>query len=103
MPRPRILFKRLGKRAPSHRRKGGTSFGLWTGDLKFKPSGGTIYLDPRQDEAELLDTAVHELLHDAAPYLEEFAVEVYGSHIGDALWRMGWRLNKKPLTKKKKK
>ena len=98
MPRPRIIYKRLGKRPPSHRKRG-THFGEWRGDMNFRPAGGTIYLDPRQPEEELLDTAVHELIHDAMPYLEEYAVEVYGSHIADCLWRMGWRLEKKPKTK----
>jgi hypothetical protein len=97
MPRAKIIYKRLGKKPPSHR-KGGTHFGEWNGNLNFKPAGGVITIDPRQPEEELLDTACHELLHDCMPYLEEFAVEVYGSHISDALWRMGWRLSKKPKT-----
>lgn len=100
MARARIIYKRLGKRPPSHARKNGTCFGEWKGDVDFRPAGGTIYIDPRQPEHELLDTAVHELLHDAAPYLEEYAVEVYGSHIADALWKMGWRLTKQPAVKK---
>jgi hypothetical protein len=98
MPRPRIIYKKLGKKPPSHARKNGTHFGEWRGNLNFKPSGGEIILDPRQPEDELLDTVIHELLHDACPYLEEYAVEVYGNHISEALWRMGWRLTKKPKT-----
>ena len=100
MPRARIIYRRLGKKAPSHLRPKKTPFGLWKGDVNFRPAGGTIYIDPRQPEEEMLDTAVHELLHDAAPYLEEYAVEVYGSHISDALWKMGWRLTKKPTIPK---
>lgn len=100
MPRgPSIQFRRLGKGRPSHRVKGRrkvTPFGIWHGDLKFAPMNGRIYIDPRQPEREMLDTAVHELLHDACPYLEEDAVERYGTHIGEALWRMGWRLKDKP-------
>lgn len=103
MPRPRIIYRKLGKKPPSHARKNGTHFGEWRGNLNFKPSGGEIILDPRQPEDELLDTAVHELLHDACPYLEEYAVEVYGNHISDALWRMGWRLTKKPTLPKPRK
>lgn len=99
MAKPRIIYKRLGRKPPSHKR-GGTHFGEWQGNLNFRPAGGTIILDPRQPEEELLDTAVHELLHDAAPYLEEYAVEVYGNHISDALWKMGWRLTKKPTLSK---
>ena len=98
MPRPRIVYRRLGKKPPSHARRG-THFGEWKGNINFRPVGGQIALDPRQPESELLDTAVHELLHDACPYLEEYAVEVYGSHIADALWKMGWRLTKKPSAK----
>lgn len=98
MPRPRIIYKRLGRKPPSHARRG-THFGEWKGNINFKPVGGQIALDPRQPEHELLDTAVHELLHDACPYLEEYAVEVYGTHIADALWKMGWRLSKKPAVK----
>lgn len=98
MPRPRIVYRRLGKKPPSHARRG-THFGEWRGNINFKPVGGQIALDPRQPEEELLDTAVHELLHDACPYLEEYAVEVYGTHIADALWKMGWRLTKKPFAK----
>jgi hypothetical protein len=100
MPRAKIIYRRLGKKAPSHSRPKKTPFGLWKGDVNFRPVGGEIFIDPRQDEEEMLDTAVHELLHDAAPYLEEYAVEVYGSHISDALWKMGWRLTNKPTTSK---
>jgi hypothetical protein len=103
MPRPRITYRKLGKKPPSHARKNGTHFGEWRGNLNFKPSGGEIILDPRQPEDELLDTVIHELLHDACPYLEEYAVEVYGNHISEALWRMGWRLTKKPTLPKRRK
>jgi len=103
MPRARIIYKRLGRKPPSHARKNGTCFGEWKGEVNFKPAGGTIYIDPRQDEKEMLDTTVHELLHDAAPYLEEYAVEVYGNHISDALWKMGWRLTVKPAIKSPRK
>ena len=98
MPRPRIVYRRLGKKPPTHSRNG-THFGQWRGNINFKPVGGQISIDPRQPEHELLDTAVHELLHDACPYLEEYAVEVYGTHIAEALWKMGWRLSKKPTAK----
>ena len=98
MPRPRIVYRKLGRKPPSHARRG-THFGEWKGNINFRPVGGQIALDPRQPESELLDTAVHELLHDACPYLEEYAVEVYGTHIADALWKMGWRLTKKPSAK----
>jgi hypothetical protein len=97
MPSPKIIYKKLGKKRPS-KRDSKSTFGEWRGNLNFKPMGGTIYIDPRQAEEELLDTTIHELLHDCMPYLEEFAVEVYGSHISDALWKQGWRLTKKPKT-----
>jgi hypothetical protein len=103
MPRARIIYKKLGRKPPSHARPKKTPFGEWKGDINFRPAGGTIYIDPRQDEEEMLDTTVHELLHDAAPYLEEYAVEVYGTPISDALWKMGWRLSTKPEVKKPRK
>lgn len=98
MGRPRIIYRRLGRKPPSHRPRS-THFGEWKGTLSFRPMNGTIYIDPRQPEHELLDTSVHELLHDAMPYLEENAVEFYGNHIAAALWRMGWRMSK-PIPKK---
>jgi hypothetical protein len=103
MPRPRIIYRKLGKKPPSHSRPKKTPFGLWKGDVNFRPACGTIYIDPRQPEEEILDTTIHELCHDCMPYLEEGAVEVYGSHISDALWRMGWRLTKKPTLPKPRK
>lgn len=95
--RPKIVYRRLGKEPPKsckchcpH-----TDYGRWKGDIKFRPANGVISVDPRQPDEELLDTLIHELMHDAAPFLEEFAVCHYASHIAEALWREGWRPTKK--------
>jgi hypothetical protein len=103
MPKPKIIYKRLGKKKPQdcpHCMKR-TAYGEWKGELNFKPANGKIYIDPRHpSESELLDTLTHELLHDCMPFLEEFAVRVYGTHIAQALWREGWRPTKKVLKDK---
>lgn len=97
MPKePTITFKRLGKNPPKHVKctcgaSKGTDFGEWKGDMVISPANGEINIDPRQSEEELLDTLVHELLHDSMPFLEEFAVKVYGTHIATALWKQGYR------------
>lgn len=96
MPRrePKIVFKKLGTTPPSHTKASKTEFGLWEGIVSFAPSNGIIHIDPRQPEAEILDTMVHELLHDAMPFLEEEAVEAYATHIAKALWKQGYRRTK---------
>lgn len=101
--RPKIVYRRLGKEPPikCNCKCPHTDFGRWKGDIKFAPSNGVVSVDPRQPDEELLDTLVHELLHDAAPFLEEFAVRCYGTHIAEALWREGWRPTKN-LKKKRK-
>jgi hypothetical protein len=39
----------------------------------------------------MIDTVVHELIHDTYPFLDEDAVERGGEIIGAALWRLGYR------------
>lgn len=79
-----IKFVRLGKTPPDGK-KDGTAYGI------FDPNDGVIKIDPRQSEAELIDTAVHELIHAAFPYLEEDAVLNGASEIAEAMWEMGYR------------
>ena len=50
-----------------------------------------IHLDPRQPEHEMIDTVVHELVHDALPFLAEDAVEPVSTRIASAMWRAGYR------------
>lgn len=50
-----------------------------------------IVLDPRMDDATMLEVAFHEVAHIICPYLEEDAVELLGRHIGDVLTRLGFR------------
>jgi hypothetical protein len=80
-----ITFRRLGKDRPTHRSGCKTPFGVcWKGT-------GRIHIDPRQSEEELLDTLVHELVHDVQPFLVEDAVDNIGIYISKALWKQGYR------------
>ena len=79
-----IKFVRLGKTPPDGK-KGGTAYGT------YNPNNGVIKIDPRQKEAELIDTAIHELVHASFPYLEEDAVLNGASEIAKAMWEMGYR------------
>lgn len=88
---PKIVFKKLGVKPPTHSEANKTDFGLWEGPVVFNPVNGTIYIDPRQSEEEILDTMVHELLHDSMPFLDEQAVEAFANHISTALWKQGYR------------
>jgi hypothetical protein len=78
----KVVFKKLGENPPNG--KNSTSFGET--DKK-----NSISLDPRQDEAELLDSAVHELLHVVFPHASEASVHAKATRIADTLWRMGYR------------
>jgi len=102
MPRPKIRYRKLGKEPPRKVKctcgAKVADYGEWRGTQAFRPQGAQINIDPRQPDHELLDTLVHELIHDAMPFLEEWAVRHYGTHIAEALWREGWRPTKK-LTK----
>lgn len=59
--------------------------------MSFKPVGGTIFIDPRQDPEEQHNTLVHELLHDALPHLDETAITWIADHISESLWAQGYR------------
>ena len=82
---PNFTFRPLGKERPSHRPGCKTEFGYcWKGY-------GDIHVDPRQPEYEMIDTVVHELLHDTFTFLDEPTVEAAGTRIGAALWKLGYR------------
>lgn len=78
----KVIFEELGDNPPNG--KNGTSFGET--DKKTE-----ITLDPRQSEGELLDSAVHELLHVVFPHAPEESVHSKATRIADTLWRMGYR------------
>lgn len=78
----KVIFEKLGDNPPNG--KNGTSFGET--DKKTE-----ITLDPRQSEGELLDSAVHELLHVVFPHASEANVHAKATRIADTLWRMGYR------------
>ena len=61
---------------------------------------GLITIDPRQNQRELLDTAIHEGLHIAFPALSEEEVEDAALIISQVPWKLGFRL--KPKKPKKK-
>jgi hypothetical protein len=56
------------------------------------PNLNTIYLDRRLEEKPLMQTAIHESLHQAFPYLDETAISGAEISIADVLWRIGFRL-----------
>lgn len=96
MPRPKIIYKPLGRKKPKHLRctcgaSKGTDFGRWKGTISFKPAGGTIFIDPRQSPKEQANTLLHELLHDAMPQLDEMAITWIADHIAESLWAEGYR------------
>jgi hypothetical protein len=78
----KVVFEELGENPPNG--KNGTSFGET--DKKTE-----ISLDPRQSEGELLDSAVHELLHVCFPNASEESVHAKATRIADTLWKMGYR------------
>lgn len=96
MPRPRIIYRKLGKQPPAHvgctcKASKSTDFGRWEGKLSFRPAGGVITIDPRQSPKEQANTLLHELIHDAMPHLDEFAVVCISDHIAQELWAQGYR------------
>lgn len=78
----KVIFEELGENPPNG--KNGTSFGET--DKKNE-----IVIDPRQSEGELLDSAVHELLHIVCPHMAEKHVHTKATRIADTLWKMGFR------------
>jgi hypothetical protein len=84
-PRPKIKveFEELGEHPPTN--SNSTDFG------QADKVTGEVTLDPRQPESEMLDSAVHEFLHVACPYMAEKKVAATATIIADALWKMGYR------------
>ena len=82
-PKVKVVFDELGDNPPNGRNS--TAFGEAN-----KPTGEVV-IDPRQPESELLDTAVHEALHVACPYMGEDKVSKTATMIAETLWKMGYR------------
>lgn len=82
-PKVKVTFDELGDNPPNGRNS--TNFGEAN-----KPTGEVV-IDPRQPESELLDTAVHEALHVACPFMGEDKVAKTATIIAETLWRMGYR------------
>lgn len=51
----------------------------------------TIKISPDQSEKDILETAVHELLHAALPHHREDVINLAGRDIAAALWSLGYR------------
>ena len=82
---PNFTFRKLGKAKPSHAPNCKTPFGYcWKGT-------GDIHIDPRQPEYEMIDTVVHELIHDCLPFLDEKTVEETATKMAESMWRLGYR------------
>lgn len=58
--------------------------GLW------HPSG-LIEIDPRLDEKRFLTVLIHELMHEAMPYLDEDEVDTVSTYLGDMLHDYGFK------------
>ena len=59
------------------------------------PDEHRIELDQRMGDKLLLEIASHEAAHVAAPYLDEAAIDLIGRHVGDVLFRLGFRRTEK--------
>lgn len=86
---PEVVYKNLGSSRPSHKKNSRTPFGLWKMGRKGK--AGKILCDPRQSEYELLDTLIHETLHEAQPEITEEGIERISRLLSRLLWREGFR------------
>lgn len=51
-----------------------------------------VYLDPRLKGFQVLDTAIHEILHCQQPDLSEETVNDNATEMADLLWKLGFRL-----------
>lgn len=92
---PRIIERPLGRERAYgmaaqglHEQAGGdppAALPEWTGEP-------TIWLDPRDRHTRLgLETAVHEALHLACPWMYEDVVTATGRYLAMVLWRLGYR------------
>lgn len=86
---PEVVYKNLGSSRPSHEKGARTPFGLWTKGRAGSP--GKITVDPRQSAYEMLDTLVHESLHEAQPEITEEGIVRISRLISKILWREGYR------------
>jgi len=62
---------------------------------------GTIYINPKQSDREMLITVVHEALHYLFPKRTEPQTEHAGIIIGEALWKFGYRSRHRRRSKAK--
>lgn len=51
-----------------------------------------IELDPNQRGFDLLDSAIHEIIHIQQPDLSEEAVIEFSNEMADLLWKLNYRL-----------
>ncbi len=54
-----------------------------------------IELHKTMDDRLLLEVAAHEVAHVICPYLDEEPITQLGRHIGDMIWRLGFRRTEK--------
>jgi hypothetical protein len=86
---PIITYKNLGKGRPSHKKRARTPFGIWTQGNTNTP--GRIVIDPRQTEYEMMDTIIHECLHETQPEITEDGIVRISKLISRVLWKEGYR------------
>ncbi len=55
-------------------------------------SSRLIELDPNQRGFDLLDSAIHEIIHIQQPDLSEEAVIEFSNEMADLLWKMNFRM-----------
>lgn len=51
----------------------------------------TIRIPVEGDTPDELDTIIHEVVHAACPWLDEWIVAETGTAVAKLLWRLGWR------------
>lgn len=61
------------------------------GALGLSYGNGKIEADPRQDSREMMDTLIHECLHELFRELSEETVAASASSIATVLWKCGYR------------
>ena len=72
----KIVEKNLGRERAA---------GQYHEDLKL------VEIDPRQNAKEYYNTAIHELLHHACPYMAEGEVDRVAEVLRDELWKLNYR------------
>ena len=87
---PTVSYRNLGTGRPSHKKRSRTPFGIW----KEGSAGeaGKIVIDPRQTPYEMLDTLIHESLHEAQPEITEEGICRISRLLSKILWREGCRI-----------